>query len=190
MEKGVSGANGDNGVVRPLAPGDGDAVLALSGRLVIGVTAWRHPGRVAEAAHGWVEGSLAAAGQPGHAVFVAVAVGGEPGGTGEVVGFVTVGERKHFTGQVDGYVGELVTAAAMEGQGVGRALMVAAEDWARQQGLAHLTLETGAANRRARQFYEHLGYVEEEVRLTRSLSDLSGQGPPPAGPEECGKRLS
>jgi hypothetical protein len=31
-------------------------------------------------------------------------------------------------------------------------------------------LETGAANVRARKFYEQLGYLEEEVRLTRRLS--------------------
>jgi GNAT superfamily N-acetyltransferase len=180
----VQGPELDAVRVRPFEAGDREAVLALSHRLVIGVAAWRDPGLVAEAARGWVEGSLGAAGQPGHGVFVAVA--GAPGGPGEVVGFVSVGQQKHFTGQVDGYVGELVTAEAMEGQGVARALMSAAEDWARQRGLAHLTLETGAANGRARQFYEHLGYVEEEVKLTRRLS---GQGPPAAVPDESGKHL-
>jgi ribosomal protein S18 acetylase RimI-like enzyme len=161
-------------IVRPLKPGDQGAVLALSRRLTTGVAAWRDQDRVADAARGWVEGSLAA-GRPGHVVFVAVARGAEcpdgaEGAEEEVVGFVSVGEKKHFTGQVDGYIGELVTAEAMEGQGVGRALMATAEDWARQRGLSNLTLETGAANVRARKFYEQLGYLEEEVRLTRRLS--------------------
>jgi GNAT superfamily N-acetyltransferase len=153
-------------VVRPFEPGDRAAVLVLSQRLTIGVAVWRDQERVSEAAHGWVEASLATADKPDHAVFVAVAGGSD----GEVVGFVSVGESKHFTGQVDGYVGELVTAAAAEGRGVGRALMAAAEDWARQRGLSNLTLETGAANGRARNFYANLGYLEEEVRLTRRLS--------------------
>jgi ribosomal protein S18 acetylase RimI-like enzyme len=156
-------------IVRPFEPGDQDAVLALSRRLTIGVAAWRDQDRVAGAARGWVESALAAADRPGHAVFVAVARNAE-GAEGAVVGFVSVGESKHFTGQLDGYIGELVTAEAMEGRGVGRALMAAAEDWARQRGLSNLTLETGAANVRARRFYEQLGYLEEEVRLTRRLS--------------------
>jgi ribosomal protein S18 acetylase RimI-like enzyme len=157
-------------IVRPFERQDQDAVLALSRRLTIGVAAWRDPERVAHAARGWVEGSLAAADRPGHAMFVAVA-GGAEGAKGDVLGFVSVGETNHFTGQVDGYVGELVTAEALEGRGVGRALMAAAENWARQRGLSNLTLETGAANIRARKFYEHLGYLEEEVRLTRRLSN-------------------
>jgi ribosomal protein S18 acetylase RimI-like enzyme len=156
-------------IVRPFEPEDQGAVLALSGRLTMGVAAWRDQQRVADAARGWVEGSLAAADRPGHAVFVAVAAGAK-GAKGDVVGFVSVGETKHFTGQIDGYVGELVTSEALEGRGVGRALMAAAENWARQRGLSNLTLETGAANVRARRFYQHLGYLEEEVRLTRRLT--------------------
>jgi len=50
--------------------------------------------------------------------------------------------------------------------------MAAAEDWARARGLRHLTLQTGAANAEARAFYRALGYLEEEVRLTRSLAGL------------------
>ncbi|MFI9589442.1 GNAT family N-acetyltransferase [Nonomuraea sp. NPDC052265] len=53
--------------------------------------------------------------------------------------------------------------------GLGRRLMAAAEEWARDQGLRHVTLETGAANTTARRFYAALGYTEEGVRLTRSL---------------------
>jgi GNAT superfamily N-acetyltransferase len=47
--------------------------------------------------------------------------------------------------------------------------MLAAEEWARRQGLACVTLHTGAANARARTFYAALGYEEEDVRLTKRL---------------------
>jgi GNAT superfamily N-acetyltransferase len=47
--------------------------------------------------------------------------------------------------------------------------MVAAEEWARRQGLACLSLDTGAANARARAFYAALGYEEEDVKLTKRL---------------------
>jgi ribosomal protein S18 acetylase RimI-like enzyme len=47
--------------------------------------------------------------------------------------------------------------------------MTAAEDWARRQGLRHLTLETAAANTTAQRFYTALGYREESIRYTRVL---------------------
>jgi GNAT superfamily N-acetyltransferase len=74
-------------------------------------------------------------------------------------------------------------------QGIGRELMGAADTWARDHGLAHLTLHAGARNAGARNagarnagarnagarnagaraFYAALGFAEEEVRLTRPL---------------------
>lgn len=144
---------------------DRAAVLALAPRLAEGVAAWRDPAAVDTAVQGWVHGSLAAAESSDSAVFVAE----DRAASGHVLGFVTVGERTHFSGAVDGYVGELVVAPDHERRGAGRALMTAAENWARDRGLRHLTLETGAANHPARCFYAALGYQEEDVRLTKGL---------------------
>ncbi|CAN5566149.1 hypothetical protein BH23ACT6_BH23ACT6_19880 [soil metagenome] len=47
--------------------------------------------------------------------------------------------------------------------------MQEAENWARSYGHSRLTLETGSANASARPFYESMGYLEEEVVLTREL---------------------
>ena len=88
---------------------------------------------------------------------------------GELVGFASVSERQHWVGDVDGYVGELAVAPSASRKGVGRMLIGAAEDWARERGLAHLTLETGASNRTARAFYAALGFLEEDVRLAKRL---------------------
>ena len=87
--------------IRPAVPGDSPALLALSGRLAIGVAAWRDPVKVAAAVRGWVESSLAEAGRDGHAVLVA-----ESGD--RIAGLVSLAERAHFTGQADAYVGELL----------------------------------------------------------------------------------
>ena len=148
--------------VRRLQHDDHDAVMALAPRLTEGVAPWRDPVAVRRAVEDWVERSLESAERDGHAVFVADVAG-------EVVGFVSVGEREHFSDAVDGYVGELVVSADQVGQGIGDVLMTAAEDWARDRGLQHLTLETGAANTVARRFYAARGYREEDVRLTRPL---------------------
>jgi ribosomal protein S18 acetylase RimI-like enzyme len=148
--------------IRPAAPGDSPALMALSERLAIGVAPWRDPVRVAAAARGWIGSSLAAAGQDGRAVLVARC--GD-----QIAGLVSLAERSHFTGQTDAYIGELVVDARLEGRGVGQALLAAAEGWAAGRGLSYITLETGTGNDRARHFYECAGYKEEEIRLTKPV---------------------
>jgi ribosomal protein S18 acetylase RimI-like enzyme len=85
------------------------------------------------------------------------------------VGFAAAQLERHFAGPLDAYLGELVVHRDAEGRGAGRKLVAAVEHWARAAGARFVTLETGAANTRARGFYAALGYAEEQVRLTRRL---------------------
>jgi ribosomal protein S18 acetylase RimI-like enzyme len=149
--------------VRPYESHDHDALVAIAERLAEGAAGWRDPARWSAAVRGWVTGSIDRAAQDGAALLVAT-------GAGRVAGFVSVSSRRHFTGDIDAYIGELVVAAGAEGRGAGRALLAAAEDWASRRGYDRLTLETGAANARARAFYARAGYAEEEVRLSKDLS--------------------
>ena len=64
--------------------------------------------------------------------------------------------------------------ARRRGRGVASALMAAAEAWGAGRGLRCLTLETGAANQPARSFYAALGYLPEDVRLTKDLRMVAG----------------
>ena len=89
---------------------------------------------------------------------------------GVVAGVLSIRPTRHFTGEHDGYIGELAVAEHASRRGIGRALITAADSWARDHGLANLTLHTGAFNTRARAFYAALGFTEEEVRLTRRLA--------------------
>lgn len=148
--------------VRRYRDADRAAVVAVGRRLTTGMATWRDPRVLAEAAAGWVVSSLDRAGSDDRAVFVAEE-------EGVVVGFVTVTERAHFTGEVEGYVGELAVAETATRSGTGRALMAAAEAWARDRGLRRLSLDTGAGNGGARAFYAALGYAEEDVRVSRGL---------------------
>ena len=148
--------------VRPYQPADHAEVMALAPRLAEWVASWRDPAAVLTAVHGWIQDSLDALRQPGHAVYLAV--DGQA-----IVGVVTVTERAHFTGQVDAYVGELAVRPGMERRGIATQLMNAAETWAAHQGLPFLTLETGAANQPARRLYQALGYQEEDIRLTKPI---------------------
>jgi ribosomal protein S18 acetylase RimI-like enzyme len=149
--------------VRPYEPDDRAAVLALAPRLTEGVAPWRDAGAARAAATAWLEGATSGTAERDDEVLVAVE-------RDAVVGVVTVGRRRHWTGEIDAHVGELAVALDAQGLGVGRALMARAQDWAQGCGLARLVIETGAANQPARAFYKALGYVEEEVTLSRGLT--------------------
>lgn len=148
--------------VRPFVETDREFVLSLAPRLVIGIPVWRDPERMLLTVQEWLVGSLE---NHGGKTMVFVAEGEQ----GERLGFATVSHARHFTGVGQAYIGELAVSEAAEGQGVGQALVAACEQWAREQGYAFLSLETGAANTRAIRFYHHLGFQEEDVRLVKVL---------------------
>jgi ribosomal protein S18 acetylase RimI-like enzyme len=89
---------------------------------------------------------------------------------GKKLGFIHLEEEKEFfSGEAQGYIANLAISQEAEGKGVGRALMNAAEAWAKEHGYRYLTLNVFATNRRARTFYEKLGYAEDVLRLTKML---------------------
>jgi GNAT superfamily N-acetyltransferase len=149
-------------VVRPAVDGDPDVILGLGPRLAEGVAPWRDQAEALLAGRRWLEGSLAAANAGDGAVLVAADEDG-------IAGVITIRPSTHFTGERDGYIGELVVAERASRRGIGRLLIEAADAWARDHGLRNLTLHTGAFNAGARAFYAALGFAEEEVRLTRPL---------------------
>jgi RimJ/RimL family protein N-acetyltransferase len=59
----------------------------------------------------------------------------------------------------------LMVARAARCQGVGRALMLAAEDWARASGIRKIELHVFPHNEAARRLYQHLGYLQEGYRV-------------------------
>jgi GNAT superfamily N-acetyltransferase len=148
--------------IRPYLLTDRDFILGLAPRLTIGRRPWRDADRWRVAVEGWLTGSIEHHGQTSM-VFVA------DDAQGEQLGFATVSQSTHFTGQEQAYIGELATTVAAEGRGVGRALVEACAHWARAQGYTILALSTGAANTRALDFYHHLGFVDEDVTLTKLL---------------------
>ncbi|HSZ40260.1 MAG TPA: GNAT family N-acetyltransferase [Trebonia sp.] len=157
-------------VVRGAVEADRAGVLGLAPRLAEGVAPWRDQERAKAAGERWLADSLGAAARGEGIVLVAVddTAGSQPSG-GTVVGAISVRPMVHFTGEHDGYVGELVVAERSGRRGIGRRLVEAASAWARDQGLVNLSLHTGASNANARAFYAALGFAEEEVRLTLRL---------------------
>ncbi|MFF1821176.1 GNAT family N-acetyltransferase [Kribbella sp. NPDC058245] len=151
------------GMVRRYAERDRQAVLDLAPRLTEGVAPWHSAGAVRAAVIGWVTEAVERADEPDRFVYVAEV-------DGEVVGFVSGQQRTHWTGQRDVYVGELVVSR--EREGVGSALMDIVAQHAAEVGVSTITLDTGAANSAARAFYRTLGFVEEDVKLTKVLGGM------------------
>ena len=89
---------------------------------------------------------------------------------GEVVGMLSV-QRLISTaeGTAVGLVEDVVVDAKWRGQGVGRLLMDALDDWARGEGLARLQLLADQHNHHALAFYQRLGWGRTQLTALRTL---------------------
>jgi GNAT superfamily N-acetyltransferase len=77
---------------------------------------------------------------------------------GHVQGWVHVYGRHHLESDGTAEIGGLVVAQESRGQGVGRALMGAAESWAREHGYQRVRLGSNIVRVEAHDFYKRLGY--------------------------------
>jgi ribosomal protein S18 acetylase RimI-like enzyme len=67
-----------------------------------------------------------------------------------------------YTDALDAYLEELYVVPERRGQGLGRALLEAAMEHARQRGAAHIDLSTGEGDVAARALYESAGFTNRE----------------------------
>ena len=172
--------------IRPATPADHDALIALTARLAdFPRPAWRTAHEIAVADNGIL---LAAVAVPGADTIVLVS--GAPGEAIDGVVFVAT-TTDYFTGERHGHVEVLAVAPQAQGRGVARALMEAAESWARARGDAFLTLNVFDANARARRVYARLGYLPETVHYRKALVAEAAPGAAvPAAPEGLSIRPS
>ena len=77
--------------------------------------------------------------------------------------FIAEPERRH------GFLAEIYVAPSARGQGHGRALIQACEDWSRGRGHRLMTIGVLAANLRATRAYEGSGYAPYTLILRRYL---------------------
>jgi len=84
---------------------------------------------------------------------------------GKLGGFLEAGTRKYADGcdtSPVGYIEGWYVDEDLRGQGIGRALMKAAEEWARSQGLIEMASDTWLENEVSIQAHKKLGYEEME----------------------------
>jgi (aminoalkyl)phosphonate N-acetyltransferase len=94
---------------------------------------------------------------------------------GRPVGWVHAATSEFVEAECFVVIGGLVVDRGRRRQGIGKALMRAAEDWARSQGCSIVRLRTSAGRTAAHRFYEQLGYTNvKKYSFVKSLDD-SGQ---------------
>jgi ribosomal protein S18 acetylase RimI-like enzyme len=151
--------------IRPAQPADREFVLNLTPRLTQGFTL--PPGRTAEEVEQAEARTLAAALErpsADTALLIAERPDGHRGGMVYVQQPVD-----YFRQHPHAHVAILTVSAEWEGQGAGRALLEAAEGWARSQGVEMITLHVFVGNERARAVYERQGYAAETLRYVKWL---------------------
>lgn len=89
---------------------------------------------------------------------------------GRVVGFIELQKAQDFfTGRTNCHINNIAVDPAHEGQGVARALMEHAEQWAREHRCALITLAVFPGNERARAMYQAAGYEVDLLRLAKPV---------------------
>jgi GNAT superfamily N-acetyltransferase len=79
---------------------------------------------------------------------------------GAVVGWIDVGVTRHLQSNAYGEIGGLVVSDAHRSRGVGRSLLVHAEQWLRDRGFARVVVRSQIAREGAHRFYLREGYAK------------------------------
>lgn len=149
--------------IRPAVRADEAAILALAERLAAFGPSTRPASEIVARERRALADALSAP-SPDSALFVA-----EHQRLG-LVGVVLLDSRRdYFTDEAHGHVAILAVAQGAEGQGVGRALLQAAEEWARAAGWRRLTLSVFSDNRRAKEVYARQGWRPELETYFKTL---------------------
>jgi len=141
--------------IRPAVRADEARILAIAERLAGFGPTTRPAGEIVTRERGALADALAGP-SPGSALLVA-----EHERLG-VAGILLLDTRHdYFTDEPHGHVAILAVAREAEGQGLGGALLEAAEAWARAQGYRRLTLTVFTDNQRAKAVYARRGWRPE-----------------------------
>jgi GNAT superfamily N-acetyltransferase len=150
--------------IRAASPADRTFVLDVARRLAsFPPPAWRSRDEIVGGEARTLEAFFA---EPptGSALLIAESEGGDR------LGFAYLERlQDYFTREAHGHLGMLAVTEQAAGQGIGSALIRAAESWAREQGFRHLTLTVFETNDAARAVYEHMGYMPETLRYVKIL---------------------
>jgi GNAT superfamily N-acetyltransferase len=150
--------------IRPYKESDKEFIVSLAIRFTeFNLMSWRDPQQMEEVQFRIARESLDDP-SPGTEIFVA------EGETGELLGFLEVKPHTDFlSGLEQGNIVAIAVSPQGEGKGVGKRLMEKAEDWAHQKGYRQIILNVFAKNDRAVNFYKHLNYEAEVLKMVKEI---------------------
>jgi GNAT superfamily N-acetyltransferase len=145
--------------VRPMTEGDAEGVAALSTQLGYPST---------------TDQTLRRFRAIGDAPDAGVWVAETPDGA--IVGWIHLFGNRLLESDPDIEIGGLVVHEAVRGRGVGRALVEAAEAWARERGYAVVSVRSNVIRREAHEFYKGLGYepIKSQFKFRKKLPPARG----------------
>lgn len=150
--------------IRPARPADEVRILAIADRLAAFDPTTRPAAEIASRERRALAEALAQP-APGSALLVA-----DDPQLGLVGILLLESRRDYFTDEPHGHVAILAVAREAEGQGLGRALLKAAEDWAQARRFRRLTLAVFVDNRRAKELYARQGWRPELETYYKNLA--------------------
>jgi ribosomal protein S18 acetylase RimI-like enzyme len=142
---------------------DREFIFALSPRLAEVATLPWHNDKVVQKMHDDYFAEVFANSSPLQATFIAEQ-------NKVALGFIhTRSHQDDVSGEACGTVPLLGVSPKAQGLGVGKALIAAAEQWAKTQGYRLLHLEVFANNDKAQGFYQKLGFEAEILHLIKEI---------------------
>ena len=152
-----------NLIIRPAQDTDREFIFKLSPRLAEVATLPWHSDAVVQKMHDDYFAEVFASNSPLQATFIAE-------DDNEPLGFIHTCSRKdEISGEASGTVPLLGVTPKSQGLGVGKALITAAEGWAKEQGYRLLHLEVFSHNNKAQGFYQQLGFETEILHMIKEL---------------------
>ena len=91
--------------------------------------------------------------------------------SGAMVGWIHIFGNRLLESEPDAEIGGLVVDESVRGRGVGSALVLAAESWARERGYSVVSVRSNVVRREAHEFYQERGYgvVKTQVKFRKTL---------------------
>ncbi len=157
-------------MIRPAVPADEDFLVGLTARLAdFDLPSWRTSGQIADADLGLLREALHRP-TSDTAILVAESPPGTPSG------FALISTKTdYFTRERHAHIEALAVRHDCEGQGLGRALLEAAQKWATERGDSQITLNASWQNSRARAVYDRLGWEPETIHYRKGLERPEGR---------------
>ncbi len=128
--------------IRECQRSDADAIALLSAQLGYAVPLDEMQRRLSHVSN-----------DPNHAILVACLE------SGEVIGWIDVGIVFHLQSGAYCEIGGLVVSDSVRGQGIGRELVAAAEQWAAARGMEKVVVRSNAIRADAHRFYLRESYT-------------------------------